>query len=415
MRFLSKILLFFALITTLVSAANWPRWRGPNDLGSTKEGRYPANLSDSKNLAWKLALPGKGCSTPVVWEKRIFITGPKEGQDTVSAITWNGEIAWHKSLGKERGGKHLNGSGSNPSCVTDGSLLFAYFKSGNFGALTFEGKMLWKKNLMSYGKDTLFWDFGTSPILTKKHVIMALMRKGNSWLVAFEKQTGKVAWQVERNYQTPIEGDHSYATPIVTTQNNREAILVWGAERFTAHDADNGDVLWTCSGFNPQDKKFWVVVSSFVVVNDMAIIPYGRGTRLAGIKLNGKGDITDTHRKWTLEGKGSFVPSPAAYNGKIYIVRDRGEVLCINPTDGEIKWAGAFPKNRASFYASPTIADGKIYAAREDGTLFVADIDNGFKLLTENNMGERIIASPVPVNSSLLIRGEKNFFCFRTN
>mgnify|MGYP004138228979 CR=1 FL=1 len=128
MRFLSKILLFFALITTLVSAENWPRWRGPNDLGSTKEGRYPANLSDSKNLAWKLALPGKGCSTPVVWEKRIFITGPKEGQDTVSAITWNGEIAWHKSLGKERGGKHLNGSGSNPSCVTDGSLLFAYFK-----------------------------------------------------------------------------------------------------------------------------------------------------------------------------------------------------------------------------------------------------------------------------------------------
>ena len=116
--------------------------------------------------------------------------------------------------------------------------------------------------------------------------------QGNSWLVAFEKQTGNVAWQVERNYQTPIEGDHSYATPIVTTQNNREAILVWG-RRFTAI-RDIGDILWTCSGFN-HGQKFWVVVSSFVVVNDVAIIPYS-GTRLAGIKLNGKGDTSVTHR-----------------------------------------------------------------------------------------------------------------------
>jgi outer membrane protein assembly factor BamB len=291
--------------------------------------------------------------------------------------------------------------------------VFAYFKSGNFAAVTLEGKEVWKKNLTDYGKDTLFWDFGTSPVLTQKHVIMALMRKGNSWLVAFEKRTGKVAWQVERNYETPIEGDHSYATPIVTIQNGREAILVWGAERFTAHDAANGDILWTCSGFNPQAKKFWVVVSSFVLVDDMAIIPYGRGARLAGIQLNGKDDVTATNRKWTLEGKGSFVPSPAVQGGKVYLVRDRGEVLCVNPRDGKVEWTGAFPKDRASYYSSPTIADGKIYAAREDGTVFVANFQDGFKLLTENSMGERVIASPVPVNGSLLIRGEKNLFSYR--
>jgi len=413
MRFYPEILTILAVTTVFTQAENWPKWRGPNDSGSTKEGRYPADLSDPKNLIWKLPLSGKGCSTPIVWGKQIFITGPQKGQDTVSAITWNGKLDWEKSIGKERTGKHRNGSGSNPSCVTDGQLIFAYFKSGNFAAVTLGGKEVWKMNLTDYGKDTLFWDFGTSPVLTQKHVIMALMRKGNSWLVAFEKRTGKVAWQVERNYETPIEGDHSYATPIVAIQNGREAILVWGAERFTAHDAANGDILWTCSGFNPQAKKFWVVVSSFVLVDDMAIIPYGRGARLAGIQLNGKGDVTATNRKWTLEGKGSFVPSPAVQDGKVYLVRDRGEVLCVNPRDGKVEWTGAFPKDRASYYSSPTIADGKIYAAREDGIVFVAHFQNGFKLLNENNMGERVIASPVPVNGSLLIRGEKNLFSYR--
>ena len=414
MRFSTVFLPVFALTATFASAENWPSWRGPNHSGSTISGKYPADLTNPENLAWKLPLAGKGCSTPIVWENRIFITGPKNGQDTVTAISWEGKILWEKSLGKERRGKHRNGSGSNPSCTTNGEAVFAYFKSGNLAALSLDGKLLWKESLMSYGRDSLFWDFGTSPVLTKKHVVMALMRNGNSWLVAFEKGTGKVAWKVERNFKTPVEGDHSYATPIVTTQNGREAILVWGAERFTAHDAANGNILWSCAGFNPASKNNWVVVSSFVIVDDKAVIPYGRGARLAGIELDGEGDVTRTHRKWTVEGKGTFVPSPAAHGGKVYLVRDRGEALCVNPKDGAVVWKDSFPKNRASYYSSPTIADGKIYSAREDGTLFVASIKGGFKLLAENDMGERIIASPVPVNDSLLIRGEKHLFSFRS-
>ena len=88
-------------------------------------------------------------------------------------------------------------------------------------------------------------------------------------------------------------------------------------------------------------------------------------------------------------------------------------MLCVNAKDGALVWQNAFPRNRASYYSSPTLADGKLYSAREDGVLFVASIKNGFKQLTENNLGERLIASPVPVNGSLLIRGEKHLFCFR--
>ena len=107
MRFLSLFITIFALTTTFASAENWPSWRGPNHSGSTVSGKYPADLTDPANLTWKLPLAGKGCSTPIVWENQIFITGPKDGQDTVNAISWEGKILWEKSIGKERGGNFL--------------------------------------------------------------------------------------------------------------------------------------------------------------------------------------------------------------------------------------------------------------------------------------------------------------------
>ena len=225
--------------------------------------------------------------------------------------------------------------------------------------------------------------------------------------------TGELAWKAARNYKTPRECDHSYATPLVTRQGGREALLVWGAERLTAHDAADGKILWSCAGFNPQKRGNWVVVSSFVKVGDMAVVPYGRGSKLAGIKLDGKGDVTASHRAWET-GASSFVPTPAAHGGRVYTVRDRGRGAVHEPEKrARRSGRGSFPRNRASYYSSPSIGDGKIYSAREDGTVFVAKIDGGFKLLSENNMGERIIASPVPVNSKLLLRGEKHLFCIK--
>ena len=113
----------------------------------------------------------------------------------------DGERKWQTPIGPERKGKHRNGSGSNPSVVTNGKSLYALFKSGNLVCLNFSGKIIWQKDLSGYGKDTLYWDFGTSPILSSKHLIIALMRKGNSWLLAFDQTTGEVVWKKERNFQ----------------------------------------------------------------------------------------------------------------------------------------------------------------------------------------------------------------------
>jgi outer membrane protein assembly factor BamB len=132
---------------------------------------------------------------------------------------------------------------------------------------------------------------------------------------------------------------------------------------------------------------------------------------LFGIRLGGKGDVTATHRAWKREDVGTYVPTPAENKGRIYLVRDQGEVDCLDPATGQTLWQGAFPKASAKFYGSPAIAAGRLYAVREDGVVFVAQVEGGFKVLAENRMGERVIASPVLVSDRVLIRGEKHLFC----
>ena len=406
-------LLAAATISLNAENLRWPSWRGASDAGSTPRGSYPAQLDD-EHLVWQTKLPGKGCSTPIVWDDLIILTTPLGGQDGVITYDWNGKKVWEAKFGPLRKGKHRNGSSSNSSAVTDGKSIFAYFKSGNLAALDFKGKVLWEKNLQNlYGKDTLYWDIGTSPVLTREHVLVAVMNDRKGFLVAFDKVSGEEKWKVDRTYKTPVEGDHSYATPHVIEQGGREVLVVWGAERVTTHDARNGKLISECGGFNPMKKNNWVVVASSVIVDDTVIVPYGRGKCLAGVKLDGKGDVTKTHRAWERNDRsGCFVPTPALYDGKVYILGDRGEVHCIDPKSGKTIWSNKLPRGAQSYYSSPTIADGKIYAAREDGMFFVAGLDKDLKVLFEREFGARIIASPVPVGGKMLLRSDTHLMCF---
>ncbi|MCH8042763.1 MAG: PQQ-binding-like beta-propeller repeat protein [Planctomycetes bacterium] len=407
--------------TTLAAeklAANWPRWRGPEAIGSISTGAYPTKWTADENLAWKVELPGRGCSTPIVWDGQILITSAIEGADGITSYDMQGKQLWQTTYGKQRRGKHKNGSGSNPSPATDGEFIFVYYKSGLLAGLDMAGKKLWQTNLIEkYGKDTLYWDHGTSPVMTDKYVVMTMMHEGDSFLAAYDKPTGKLIWKTKRKYKCPQEGDHSYATPTVIDHNGEQRIVTWGAEHVTCHRATDGKLLWECGGFNPQRTPMWVTVASALVTSDVAIVPYGRGKRLAAVKLGGSGDVTKTHRLWTLKWKndriGAFVPTPAAYDGKLYLLGDRGAVSCFDLATGKTLWTDALPKSGLKYYASPTIAAGKLYAAREDGVVFVAELRGKFKVLSENPMHEQIIASPVPVAGRLLLRGEKHLFCVK--
>ena len=397
-------------------APDWRSWRGPLGNGSVEQGNYPVKFGADKYL-WRTELPGKGCSTPIVLKGMIYLTSPADANDALLCYDFDGAEKWRAVFGQQNPGKHLNGSGCNASPVTDGKAVFVYFKSGTFAAIELDGKVRWKTDLVErFGKATLFWDHGTSPVLSDRYVIMARMHQGESWLAAFDKETGELAWKVARNYSTPTECDHGYTTPLVIQHQGKESILVWGAEHLTIHNAADGLVSWSCGNFNPDANKLWPAIATPVIVGDMAVIAYGRNDRgiprLHGIRLTGSGDVTQTNHVWKRDDVGTFVPTPALYKGRVILVRDRGEVVCIDPATGKTIWDGAFPKNRANYYASPLIAGDKLYAPREDGTVFVASIAHDkFELLSQNDMAESVIGSPVPAWNRILIRGEKHLFC----
>jgi outer membrane protein assembly factor BamB len=406
------------MATAVAGAEHWPQWRGPAGNGSTSVGRYPTRWT-TNDVAWAFTLPGKGGSTPVVWQDRIYLTAPSEGQDAVLALDLQGHQQWLKKLGPESPPKHRTlGSSCNASPVTDGQGLFVFFRSGRLAALEFDGTVRWQINLTEkYGPEKLFWDQGSSPVVAGPGVILTRMHQGDSWIAGFDRATGQVRWQQQRNFTAPVENDNAYSTPVVFEHQGRQAVLVWGGDHLTAHDPSDGRLLWSCGGFNPQGTGYWPAISSPVVAGDFVVVPMGRDDRsgqssLHGIRLGGTGDVTQTHRAWKRDDLGVFVPALTAYQGRVYVLRHRGGIVCIDPSSGKTVWSDSFPKAAAPFYASPVVANGLLVAAREDGTVFTARADGErFELLGENPMGERILATPVPVANRLFLRGDAHLFC----
>ncbi|MCK5564702.1 MAG: PQQ-binding-like beta-propeller repeat protein [Planctomycetes bacterium] len=393
----------------------WPRMRGPYTNGNAEPGTYPTNW-DPENVLWKIDVPGKGTSTPVVWNEKIYLTAGVGGQDAVIAYDWSGKHIWQRQLGTETSGKHKNASGSNSSPVTDGTGVFVFFKSGRLAALEMDGTVRWETNLFErFGKDNRYWDFGTSPVLTKKDVVMAQLHDGQSWLAAFDKVSGKMSWKVARNYETAQEGSQGYSTPVVFSHKGAEALLVYGGEHLTAHSGVDGKIIWSCGDFNPEGLKFWAIVGTPVIARGVAVVPVGREDRdmpnLHGIKMGGSGDVTKTHRLWKREDTGSFIPSPTEHKGRVYILRDRGKIDCIDPLTGKSYWVGEFPKGKGKFYSSPLIAGDHLYAAREDGIVFVLGLNDKFEIISEIDMEDAIISSPAAVSDRILIRTKKHLFC----
>lgn len=416
---LTNVLASLTLALISAQASEWPNWRGPDFTGSTSTGDYPAKWS-TNNIAWKVRLPGKGTSVPIVHKDRIYVTCPSEGQDAVLAFDFNGQKVWETKLGAESKPKHQTlASSANASPVTDGKLIYVYFKSGVFAAVDLDGDVKWKSNLVEqFGKENLFWDTGTSPMITDRHVVLARMHHGESWIAGFEKQTGDLHWKEARNFEVPNENDNGYTTPLLFENNGTKALLVWAADHLTAHDAATGKAIWTCGDFNPSATGYWPGISTPVIVGDIAVVPVGRDDRnqgsIEGIKLGGKGDVTKSHRAWKRSDTGVFVPTPAAYQGRVYLLRHKGEIVCLNPKDGQTVWKAQLPEHRSPYYASLAVANGILYAAREDGVVFTGRVTpEKFELLAENNLGERFVATPIAANDRLVLRGDNHLFCVK--
>lgn len=416
---LASALIGIALFLAAPAQADWPNWRGPNGNGSVTTGDYPTSWID-ENVAWKYQLPGKGSSTPIVLGDRIYLTTPADGQDAVLALNQQGERIWQTALGPESAARHRLGSSCNASPTTDGDGIYVYFRSSRLAALNLDGSVRWTKDLAAeYGQEQLYWDQGTSPVVTKDHVILARLHAGESWIAGFDKKNGELRWMQQRNYKTPPENDNGYTTPVFFEHQGKSAFLIWGADHLTAHAAEDGALLWTCGGFNPDGTGLWPAIASPVIAGGLAIVPAGRDdrqgqSRMHAVRLDGEGDVTDTHRVWQRDDVGVFVCSPIEYEGRVYLLRPKGEVVCLNPATGETLWADALPRSRGSYYASPIIANGVLYAAREDGMVFAARVKDKFEVVGENPMEEQIIATPVADQGRLLLRGEQHLFCIQS-
>ncbi|MGB0145164.1 MAG: PQQ-binding-like beta-propeller repeat protein, partial [Akkermansiaceae bacterium] len=399
-----------------VVAEDWPSWRGPAHNGSRAGKDYPTKWSREK-VVWQVGLPGKGASCPVVWKDRIFVTAPSNGIDTALAFDLNGKQVWKTEFGAEMKAKHMKlGTSSNASPVTDGRGVFVYFKSGTFAALEMDGTVRWKRNLSKeFGRQKLYWDQGSSPILIGDLVILSRLHAGDSWVAGFDKATGKIRWKQERNYEVPAENDNGYTTPVPVRHGDQDALLVWCSDHLTAYAAKDGSLLWSSGGFNSKAKKLWPPIATPVVAGEIAVVPVGRDDRkqaeIHAVRLGGKGDVTETHRLWERKDFGVFVSSPIEYEGRVYILRHKGEVVCLDPKTGEPFWAAKLPKSLIPYYSSPVIAGGILYAAREDGVVFSARIGEKFELLGENPMREQILATPVPFDGKLLIRTSGHLIC----
>ena len=399
-----------------LTSADWPGWRGPSANGSTPVGNYPTRWS-AEDAAWKVELPGKGTSTPIVWQDRIILTTPADGEDAVLAVDENGKQLWLVKVGALSLPKHKTlASSCNSSPVTDGKGIFVRFRSGHFAALELDGRVRWQINLNErFGPEVLVWDTGSSPVVTEQDVIITRMHHGDSWVAGFDKATGKLRWQQKRDYELPTENDNGYTTPVFFEYSGRKAFLLWGADHLTAHAASDGAMLWTCDDFNPRGIGNWPTIATPVIYGGIAVVPVGRDDRnqgsIQGIRVDGSGDVTGTHRIWRRDDLGVFCCAPVEYKGRVILLRHRGGVVCLDPATGKTIWAETLPQAKAPYYASPVVANGILYAAREDGVVFAVRVEDQFELLSENPMGERIVASPILADNHLFIRGDKHLFC----
>jgi outer membrane protein assembly factor BamB len=407
----------------LIAETHWPIWRGSQQNGVASGTGYPIQWSEANGVRWKTEIPGAGGSTPIVIDSKIFITsgvaGNSGGTNTLFAVdAATGKVSWQTGLGADRGGKHRKGGGSNPSAITDGDHVYAYFRSGDLACVSVkDGSIKWQVNLQEkFGEDTLWWDLGTSPILTDDAVVVAVMQTGPSYLVAFNRITGDMMWKTDRMVGAPEEAAQSYSTPLIVKVNEQPAIAVMGADHLTIHSANDGKQLAILGGFNPKQEKYFRSIASPVAEGDLIVCPYSRGGTITAVRMSdlvaGKGDAAIA---WFRDDVGSDVPTPVAKDGRLYVAGDKGTIHCLDIASGKTIWQVELAKSKSAITSSPLLASNHLYSTREDATTYVIgplDAKQPTVVATNKLADDEpfTVASLVPADSDLLLRSKHTLY-----
>lgn len=411
---------------------NWLQWRGPLATGAAVKGNPPITFSETKNLKWKIPIPGKGHATPLVWGDKIIVqtavpTNKKgevekkeqsEGERRMSGNTTEfihefkvilvnretGKIEWETTVTKElpKESTHELGSWASNSQCTDGEFIYAYFGSRGIYCLDFNGKIIWQKDFGQMEKVMNFGE-GSSPYLYKDKLFIQWDHEGDSFLFALDKKTGEEKWKAAREEGT------SWATPLVIEVNGKAQVITAATNMVRSYDCDNGEIIWTSTGLtrnvipNPvYDDGILYVMSGF------------RGNALQAIDLaKAKGDITGTAAiVWTYNQDTPYTPNPVLMDGKLYFLRaNNGVLTCLNAKTGEIYYSKEKLEGISTLFSSPTGVADRLYIVA-DKICLVVKAGEKFEILSSNELNDNFHASPVIVGNQLILRGFASLYCF---
>lgn len=407
----SRLLLWFVslgLLATSAYAENWPQWRGAKLDGISNETGIATSWDKEKNVLWRTALPGPAGATPVVWGDRIFLTSA-DGEDLVLlCFDTSGKQLWRALMATgNKTARSDEGNSASPSPSTDGKHVWAMMGTGDLNCYDFEGKEVWKLNLQQrYGKFNIQFGMSSTPVLDGDRLYLQLIHSGGAYVIALDKATGKEVWKQRRESDAKAECEHSYASPVMYRDGDREYLLTHGADYVIAHSLKDGSELWRCGGINPKGtyNNTLRLVASPVAVPGLIVVPTAKNGPVFGLKPDGMGDVTTDTKAyhWKRPQNTPDVPSPLVKDGLVYLCRENGNLMCLDAKTGEQHYEKRTVADRHR--ASPVYADGKVYLTARNGAVTVVKAGREFETLATNSIGESLSASPAISNGVIYLR-----------
>lgn len=401
-------------------------WRGATGNGVSEEKNLPVRWSATENITWKVALPQRGNSTPVVWGDHIFLTQPLEEENRRTLMCLdrrNGKVLWQRGViytVKEE--THRTNPYCSESPATDGERVITAFGSAGVRCYDFSGKLLWAREDLA--PIEFEWGSAVSPVLHGDRVYVYRGPSKKAHLLALDKRTGKILWRADdppvttKGRTDGFRGNRdtkywvcSYATPLVIphkSTNGSEAVLMTPPGAMRAHDPATGKVLWSCTGLNP------LVYASPNFRDGVAVAMGGfYGTTIA-VRTGGKGDVTESHRLWQAVRTANRLGSGMIHEGHFYVLNTSGIMECHELKTGKVKFServrGKGPKQES--WSSMTLADGKIYIPNQSGETVVIAASPEFKLIGINSLDHTLTNSSLAMSDGqIFLRTHKHLWC----
>lgn len=403
--------------------SNWERFRGPNGTGTSNDKNVPLTFGPGENILWKVELPGAGNSSPVVWDKYLFLHSASNDSKLRSLLcidTTDGKIRWQKSIPATGAKIRADSSLASSTPTTDGKAVYVSFWDGKdilVSAYNFQGDAIWTKNLGTFNSQH---GPGASPILYRDTLILAndmdkddfttkVPNARSSMLIALEKRTGRLVWETPRAAERTC-----YSAPFLLHRPGQQEpeLVVTSTTAVTGYNVVTGAKLWEAKGWQQHavSVPMRTVASPALVGDVLCVCSGGDSGRFAiGLDLASLGRADAPQRAWENRKDFPYVPSPVAREEHVYFVNDIGMAGCYHARTGERVWFERLAST--GFHSSPLLIDGKIYVTNVAGNVYVFAAEPTFRLLARNELGEVVRATPAVTDGRLYIRGERHLFC----